>query len=425
MSDRLILGENAIYTMNGEINDNILVIGGSGSGKTMSLAEPYLLETYESSIVVTAVKRRIIEQYAPLFRSRGYDVLDLNIAHPDRSDVTYDPMAYVENTAEIAHLASAIIDSDPRKAYSSADPYWDKAATDLLKALIKVVLVKRSIGISADATFADVLLLFDELSFDDKGGGRIYTSLDSIFEQLAQSDTDSCANRWFSSFSNLPIRTAGCVYSQLSTLLSEAFTQELRNMMQNSNHTLDLTQLAHRKTALFITISPVISAHRIFANLLYSQLFKVLFELNGSRALTVPVKVLCDDMAADGGIHDFPRILSVVREKGISVMALLQSEGQLNECYGHCAQSIFDNCDSLVYLGGMDVRTAQHISQRLNTGLEDVLWMPVGQEYVFRRGQRPVKTVRYNIQSDLLYQQLLRDYKVSQEVLRYDVLRDS
>lgn len=94
MSERLILGENAIYTMNGEINDNILVIGGSGSGKTMSLAEPYLLETYASSIVVTAVKRRIIEQYAPLLRSRGYDVLDLDLAHPDRSDVTYDPLAY-------------------------------------------------------------------------------------------------------------------------------------------------------------------------------------------------------------------------------------------------------------------------------------------------------------------------------------------
>lgn len=425
MSERLILGENAIYTMNGEINDNILVIGGSGSGKTMSLAEPYLLETYASSIVVTAVKRRIIEQYAPLLRSRGYDVLDLDLAHPDRSDVTYDPLAYVESTADIAHLASAIIDSDPRKAYSSADPYWDKAATDLLKALIKAVLIRRSIGISAGATFADVLWLFDELSFDDKGGGRISTSLDGFFEQLAWSDTDGCAKRWFSSFSNLPIRTAGCVYSQLATLLSEAFTQELRNMMQNSSRALDLTQLANQKTALFITISPIVSAHRVFANLLYSQLFKALFELNGSRPLPVPVKILCDDMAADGGIHGLPRILSVIREKGVSVMALLQSEGQLNECYGHSAQSIFDNCDSLVYLGGMDVRTAQHISQRLNTGLEDVLWMPVGREYIFRRGQRPVKTVRYNIQSNSLYQQLLRNYKVSQEVYGCDTLRDN
>lgn len=308
MSERLILGENAIYTMNGEINDNILVIEGSGSGKTMSLAEPYLLETYASSIVVTAVKRRIIEQYAPLLRSRGYDVLDLDLAHPDRSDVTYDPLAYVESTADIAHLASAIIDSDPRKAYSSADPYWDKAATDLLKALIKAVLIRRSIGISAGATFADVLWLFDELSFDDKGGGRISTSLDGFFEQLAWSDTDGCAKRWFSSFSNLPIRTAGCVYSQLATLLSEAFTQELRNMMQNSSRALDLTQLANQKTALFITISPIVSAHRVFANLLYSQLFKALFELNGSRPLPVPVKILCDDMAASGGIHGFPRI---------------------------------------------------------------------------------------------------------------------
>lgn len=144
--DRIILGKDTIYDSDcskTHINNNILAVGTSGCGKTMSIIEPRLLETYNSSLIVTVTKRRIVNMYSTLFRERGYDVHDLNFADPSQCNVAYDPLEYVESYSDITFLAESIVMADQMKKQSNADPYWDQAAISLLSAEISYVLMTK------------------------------------------------------------------------------------------------------------------------------------------------------------------------------------------------------------------------------------------------------------------------------------------
>ena len=144
---------------------------------------------------------------------------------------------------------------------------------------------------------------------------------------------------------------------------------------------------------------------------MFKQLF-VYAETLPSGRLPIPVSVLADDFATGSRILNFPEYISIFREKQISVMILLQSEVQLERMYGYeDAVTIIDNCDTYVYMGGMNLKTCRNISERLNVPLEDVLYMPLGQEVIFRRGHRPVTTQRYNILSNRLYQEITQVYE--------------
>ena len=128
--------------------------------------------------------------------------------------------------------------------------------------------------------------------------------------------------------------------------------------------------------------------------------------------LPIPVHVLCDDFATGSRILNFPEYISIFREKQISVTLLVQSESQLESMYGsEDATTIINNCDTYLYMGGMDLKTGRSISERLNAPLEDVLYMPIGQEYIFRRGQRPIVTTRYNITRNEQYRQITQEYE--------------
>ena len=379
--ERMILGEGCFYSMDCNetgLNNNIIVCGGSGSGKTMSISEPRLLETKTSSLVATVTKRRIVKKYKPLFKERGYEILDLNYVNPLESNCAYDPLEYVESYHDITFLAESIVKADPHKEKSNADPYWDKAAISLLSALIAYILMTKE-----NATFVDVLKLLDSLEVDNQGE-TIRTSLDSRFEYIASKKPGCFAVSCYKSFSCLPARTAGCVYGTLNTTIDTIFTPDLRKMLVKKK------------------------------NMFYAQIFKQLFEYaeqcpNGM--LPVPVHVLCDDFATGSRILNFTEYISIFREKRISVTLLLQSESQLEQMYGSGnATTIINNCDSYIYLGGMDLKTAQNMSLRLNRPLEDILYMPIGQEVVIRRGQRPIITRRYDIQKNELYQEITEEY---------------
>ena len=406
----MILGEGCFYSMDCNetgLNNNIIVCGGSGSGKTMSISEPRLLETKTSSLVATVTKRRIVKKYKPLFKERGYEILDLNYVNPLESNCGYDPLEYVESYHDITFLAESIVKADPHKEKSNADPYWDKAAISLLSALIAYILMTKE-----NATFVDVLKLLDSLEVDNQGE-TIRTSLDSRFEYIASKKPGCFAVSCYKSFSCLPARTAGCVYGTLNTTIDTIFTPDLRKMLVKKKK-IDFKKMASKKTILFVTTSAVNPTLNCFINMFYAQIFKQLFEYaeqcpNGM--LPVPVHVLCDDFATGSRILNFTEYISIFREKRISVTLLLQSESQLEQMYGSGnATTIINNCDSYIYLGGMDLKTAQNMSLRLNRPLEDILYMPIGQEVVIRRGQRPIITRRYDIQKNELYQEITKEY---------------
>lgn len=407
----MILGENAIYSTDFTetgLNNNVLVCGCSGCGKTMSISEPRLLETSNSSLIVTVTKRRIVNKYKSLFKQRGYTVEDLNFINPTDSGVSYDPLQYIASYADITFLAESIVNADPKKDRSTGDPYWDEAAISLLSAEISYTLMTKE-----RATFADVLKLHDKLDFKEDCG-RIITSLDQKFEYLEQVDSGCYALACWKSFHRLPIKTASCVFGTLNTALDTIFSPELRKMIALKRK-VDFERLASRKTVLFISTSAVNFALHRFINIFYAQAFKALFEYAESLpngTLPIPVHVLCDDFATGSRILSFPEYISVFREKQISVSLLVQSESQLVSIYGvEDATTIINNCDTYLFMGGMDLRTGRSVSERLNMPLDEVLALPIYQEIIFRRGQRPFITRRYNILENKLYQTITTRYQ--------------
>lgn len=409
--DKIILGENVIYSTDCKktgLNNNVLVCGSSGCGKTMSISEPRLLETFNSSLIVTVTKRRIVNKYRPVFEQRGYVVGDLNFIHPSMSDVAYDPLKYIHSYSDITFLAESIVKSNPKKEKSNADPYWDDGAISLLSAEISYVL-----KIKKDATFSDVLELHDRIEFSENGG-QITTSLDQNFEYLEKTDPGCFAVSCWKSFRQLPIRTASCIFGTLNTAIDTIFSPELRKMIAKEKK-VDFEELATRKTVLFISASAVNPALHCFINMFYAQAFKSLFEyaqIMSDGRLPIPVNVLCDDFATGSRILNFPEYISIMREAQISVCLLVQSESQLESIYGSDdATTIINNCDTYLYLGGMDLKTGRSISERLNVPLEEVLYMPIGQEYIFRRGQKPIVTTRYDILQNKMYQRITRQYE--------------
>lgn len=409
--DPVILGHNQIYSGDSaktQLNRNELIVGASGSGKSVSFMEPTLMHTDHSSVILTLSKRELVDKYTPFFRDKGYEVLDLNMVRPERSNVSYDPLQMVKSYPDIKYLANSVVLADPLKAKSNADPYWDKGGASLLCALTALVMMTKS-----KPTFADVLDLLDELEIDDRGS-VIRTNLDDRFDRVKRSDPNCFAITNWRTFKQLPIKTASCIFSTLNATVDDMFTPELRKMMRLPR-ALDFERLASRKTILFVTTSAVNPSLHRFVNMFYAQAFKKLFEYAEDQSdgrLPIPVRFLCDDFAVGSKILNFPEHISIFRAKAISVMLLLQSESQLESMYGHDdAITIINNCDTYVYLGGMDLKTCRNISERLNAPLEDVLYMPIGQEFIFRRGQKPVICQRYRTLEDPVYQQVTARFR--------------
>lgn len=410
--DRRILGEKCIYSsdcLQTGLNNNTIICGTSGSGKTKSILEPCLLENENTNLIISVSKRHLIDVYKPLFEKRGYKVLDVNFTNPSESDALFDPLRYIQSYQDISALCDQILVSN---AGSTADPYWHEAAKSLLGALIACAMMTRE-----SASMVDVISLLNSLDFRESLG-QIVTSLDDTFEMIKQKDPASFAINCWKSFRRLPIRTAGCVFGYLNSSLDNLFTPDILTGMQKGKN-LDFMEFATEKTVVFVTTSPVNVSLNRFINLFYSQAIKSLFEIGESfpeGKLPIPVHLFFDDFAVGCPIEMFPRAISIFREKGLSVSILIQSETQLEGLYGvPDSITIINNADSYVYLGGCDIRTAEVISRRANLPLEDILSLPVGQEIVFRRGNKPQKTSRYDIFNDERYKRLIEEYNERKE----------
>ncbi len=416
------LAEGCVYSTSLEktgINANEIIVGPTRSGKTTSVIESKLLHTFEGSLIVNVTKRALVDKYAPVFRKRGYQVWDLNLADPMTSNVSYDPFEYVHSDKDIIKLAETMVESVTVKE----DHYWDQSAISSLAAIMGLAKMNAE-SAGRKVTFRDFYALYTKLKLDKTDRSEICsTTLDVFFDEAERKHRNNQYGRMWKTIRGISLRTASIIYSVMNTSVDKLMTEDALEMMNNDNR-ISFEEFSSKKTVLFVTTSPVNKTMQKLTNMFFTDAFRLLFEYAESlpnKELPLPVHVICDDFATGCKIPDFYEYLSVFCAKGISVTLLLQSESQLAYMYGaNEATTIINNCDTYVYFGGMDDMTCRNISMRRNIPVEDVYTMPLEQVMVFRRGSKPKTARRYQTYSDKLYKELF--IKKDQE--REDIDKD-
>lgn len=401
-TDPIVLAEDCI--INGGVgqtipNYNVLVVGGTGTGKSSSVNYPTMFEMKETSMIATFPKPKEGRQMADYLREGEYTTPILDLYEPEKSTIGFDPLQYVCSYDDIEELANLSVMSVIQR---TVDDYWQRKAVPLVGAMIAATLMTVD-----DATFADVLDMFDRMQINEYGYG-ISTGLDSLFEQLKEKAPGSYAVREFYNFRSLPVKTASCVRDTAAACLSAMYPESIRKLMRTKK-SIDFIKLATEKTALFILTSPVNTSLNCFANLVYGTAIKQLLtyaaECEDCR-LPREVRLVFDDFAVGcSKIHNFANYMSIFRSAGISAIILLQSESQLYAHYGEQdGQTIINNVSTYCYFsGGMDLTTCEHVAKRINKPLDSVLYSPLDRIYIMQAGQKPKITNRYPILKDERY----------------------
>lgn len=387
-------------------NDNQMIFGGSGSGKSMSIFLPTLYNIRNSSFIGTFAKRGVVTAGAEYFKELGYKIYVCNLANPEDDDLLPDPLDYVTSDDDIQELARQIVNGNPE--YQRAvrfDPFWKEASEALLIGLIYYVLMTEE-----KPCMKKVIDLFYSLKIKEDGKA-ITTTLDDRIDNLESKAPDSIATRKLISFRQLPYSTASCVRDDLEKAIQNMFPVSIQEAMSDKAY-IDFEEFATEKSAIFIITSSVRTAQYAFANLLFSLAIRQLMDFAEEREdnrLPRDVKLLFDDFSCGFPIMNFEKSISTFRAAGISCMMLCQSLSQLDATYGPDNSTvILDNCSTLVYLpGGMNKKTCSYVSEMINLPLDEIMFMEMGNVVVFQSGKQPVIAPRYDTPGDPLYQKFI------------------
>lgn len=412
MEDKMCLAEGLVIPAEFEKighNLNVAVVGGTGSGKTVSYTESKLAHTHHSSVVVPLSKKKIKNKYKKLFKERGYKIIDMDFTHPEQCEVGYDPLYYIADEMDAIQLARNIVGGNISGSKSgNVDPYWSESAISILAAIILLVMTEAE-ELGVRATFSDVIKVYRSMKID-YAQNTVVTSLDERFAKLARKYRGNQACELWKTIKGLGSKTVSCILSVANTAVDKIFSPKVMDMSAKEQH-VDFKELGNKKVVLFITTSPVNRTLQNYVNLFYADMIKVLFEeaeRKENGRLDVPINIICDDFACGSKIQDFDQYISIFRAAGISVTLLLQSESQLSGMYGQTeAATIINNCDTYIYMGGMDIETCRNVALRINWPLNKVLSLPLETVAVFRRGAEPYVGRRYQTFEDPVYQKIM------------------
>ncbi len=418
------LGQGCTYPTDEKLsglNGNEIIVGPTRVGKTMSVVEPRLLHTYDSNLIVSVTKRALVDTYAPIFEERGYEVLDLNLVDTWGFDcnISFDPMKAVRSERDVRFLAKCIMgDGSSTDRLGNLDPYWNQAAESVISALLGLVFLQ-ACDKGCEPTFEEFLEKYKYATPNTEVNDIRSSLLDSEFDKLEKAHRGNTFSQQWRTYFKLPDRTSACVYSTMQAKMDKLFSKDMEYAWFAQDKKLSFRDFTDKKKILFITTSPVDKTLQKYTDILFAQAFKELFEMaeeKADRRLPIPVHLIYDDFATGGVIPDFSEYLSIFCAKRMSVTLLLQSESQLESMYGKFnATTIINNCDTYLYMGGMDNTTCQNISLKANAPLEDVYALPREKVYVIRRGSRPKLTRRYQTLEDEMYRKLVLERKEEKE----------
>lgn len=365
--NNILLTQTERLTMNGRPanpkyarNKNVLVIGGSGSGKTRFYVKPNLMQMH-SSYCVTDPKGTIVLECGKMLEDNGYEIKILNTINFKKS-MKYNPFAYLRSEKDILKLVQTIIANTKGEGEKAGEDFWVKAEKLYYTALIGYIWYEAP---REEKNFATLLDMIDasEVREDDE---TYMNPIDRLFEALEKKDPTHFAVKQYKKYKLAAGKTAKSILISCGARLAPFDIQELRDLMCEDE--LELDTLGDRKTALFVIISDTDDTFNFVVSIMYSQLFNLLCDkaddVYGGR-LPVHVRCLLDEFANIGLIPKFEKLIATIRSREISASIILQAQSQLKAIYKDNADTIVGNCDSTLFLGGKEKTTLKELSETL------------------------------------------------------------
>ena len=340
-------------------NKNVLVVGGSGSGKTRFWLKPNLLQCH-SSYVVTDPKGSIVVECGNALLKNGYKVRILNTINFKKS-MHYNPFAYVHSEKDILKLVTTLM-TNTKGEGSGGDPFWEKTERLLLTALIAYLHYEAPVEEQNFATLLEMLNTMQVLEDDEE----YQNPVDLLFEELAKKKPNSFAGRQYKLYKLAAGKTAKSILISCGARLAPFDIQELRDLTMYDE--LQLDTLGDKKTALFLIMSDTDSTFNFLISMVYTQLFNLLCDKADDQyggKLPVHVRCLIDECANIGQIPNLEKLVATIRSREISACLVLQAKSQLKAIYKDNADTIVGNMDSQIFLGGSEPTTLKDLSEIL------------------------------------------------------------
>ena len=365
--NNILLTQTERLTMNGRPanpkyarNKNVLVIGGSGSGKTRFYVKPNLMQMH-SSYCVTDPKGTIVLECGKMLEDNGYEIKILNTINFKKS-MKYNPFAYIRSEKDILKLVQTIIANTKGEGEKAGEDFWVKAEKLYYTALIGYIFYEAP---REEKNFATLLDMIDasEVREDDE---TYMNPIDRLFEALEKKEPTHFAVKQYKKYKLAAGKTAKSILISCGARLAPFDIRELRDLMKEDE--LELDTLGDRKSALFVIISDTDDTFNFVVSIMYSQLFNLLCDkaddVYGGR-LPVHVRCLLDEFANIGLIPKFEKLIATIRSREISASIILQAQSQLKAIYKDNADTIVGNCDSTLFLGGKEKTTLKELSETL------------------------------------------------------------
>ena len=347
----IILAQNNYLPVDKRGNVNVLVVGGSGSGKSASYSIPNAFQML-GSYVFTDPKGELYDKTAGYLRKNGYEIKVLNLVNPANSD-GYNPLMHVNSEIDVDVIANTIVKGQKSEGGGS-DPYWDDMAEMLLKALIYYLIAVRPEEEQNLASCSELVR-----AANTNGGSNLLTEL------MNQLPYDHPARMNYKSIEIAPEKTYGSILSSLQSKLGKFDSKEIAEV--TSTDTINFEDIGSKKTAVYVISSDTHKAYDFLLTIFFSQMIQQLYDFadkNGGR-LKVPTFFILDEFANIGQIPDFDKKISTSRSRGISFSVILQNLDQLEAVYEKSYETIMGNCDTHVFLGSNSYKTVEYFSKAL------------------------------------------------------------
>ena len=347
----LLLAENHYLPLDKIGNVNVLIVGGSGSGKSSSYTIPNA-HNLLGSYIFTDPKGEIYDATAGYLKQNGYEIKLLNLVNPTSSD-SYNPIEHIKSEIDVDIIANTIIKGQKAEG-SASDPYWDNMAELLLKALIYYIIATRPPEEQNLASCAELVR-----AANNNGGGNLLTEL------MNQLPYDHPARMNYKSIEIASEKTYGSILSTLQSKLGKFDSKDIADV--TSTNTINFDDIATKKTALYVVSSDTHTAYDFLLTIFFSQMIQQLYDFADKHGGKLPTRAffILDEFANIGQIPDFDKKISTSRSRGISFSVILQNLDQLKGIYEKSYETIIGNCDTHVFLGSNSYATVEYFSKEL------------------------------------------------------------